>query len=704
VARWACSIDFGTSFTTAAVPAASGRARLVPIEAAAGPRSQLDQLPSLVFRDNEKYLVGREAGRRGADRPGRLIVAPKLALGAGLQPHPEGVCDVSDEGVDEQLPAPDVCAAILREAWQACLRTRSAAEAAEAGTVVLTHPAAWRERIRVDALRSAAAIAGIPAPALLAEPVAACAALTAAGGQLPDRARVLVYDLGGGSCDLAVLEKAGTTLVVLATGGCEDVGGEDFDARLFARVCELIAKEYPEAGESLREAEQAWQEGPDWPVARQRLLEDVTVAREELSAQHETVLLARWPTGSKEIRLTRSELEDLLAEPLARTSREVELTLAQAGTSTLHTTYLVGGASRTPAVTRMLSGGLDLNAKLVAAGEQAKAVVALGGLLTVTAQVELHHKTRQIDHLRRKAPSPPPPPPRRWRPASSIRVKSPVCEMALVGNDKVAVVGSEDEISCWGLDGDRRWTGNLGIAPSSWVAGTCVAASPDGTKIVAGSDIGGRVEAWSASGEYQGNMAPVQRGGYLSDKYPAAVAIADNGDVAVARVCGIVDLCRNGQIAHRREEGRPRGIVIGPSGHIVSCGSFGINIQASDGELQRYTSAFDAVNVAVSPDSKHVAAATGNQVRIFLFGEPAAGPVHTLTVDSGSVTRVAYCPVGGYLAAGTSSGAVRVWAADRSKAGTFTSTDNICGLAFARSGDRLVAVSTDGRVRWWDLS
>jgi WD40 repeat protein len=276
--------------------------------------------------------------------------------------------------------------------------------------------------------------------------------------------------------------------------------------------------------------------------------------------------------------------------------------------------------------------------------------------------------------------------------------------MALVGNDKVAVVGWEDEISCWGLDGDRRWMGILGFAPSPWVEGTCVAASPDGTKVVAGSDIGGRVEAWSASGGYEGNVAPVQHGGYFSDKHPAAVAIADNGDVAVARVCGIVDICRNGQIAHRRKEGRPRGIVIGSSGHVVSCGSFGINIQARDGELQRYTSAFNAVNVAVSPDSEHIAAATGNQVRIFSFGDPSAGPVHILTVDSGSVTRVAYCPVGGYLAVGTSSGAVCVWAADRSKAGTFASTDDICGLAFARNGDRLVAASTDGRVRWWDLS
>jgi actin-like ATPase involved in cell morphogenesis len=318
---WTLAIDYGTSNTAAAIALDGGAPQALLVDGA--PR-----LSSLVVLDDDGTLVvGRKAENLVALRPEAVERAPKRRL---------GVVETVVLG-DREVEVAECVAAVLRPVVKEALR-QAGQEAPD--RVVLTHPAAWTAA-RTDPLRDAAARAGVPDVELLEEPVAAArhyaAARVATGGY------VAVYDLGGGTFDTAVLQRAADGFVLAGKGGDQELGGEDFDERLATHVAELIE----ELDAELWARTLAGEEIDD----RRRLAafrQEVRTAKEVLSDS--TVYSVVVPNLAHDLRVTRAELEDLVREPLQSTVSMLRDTIRDAGVAedALAAVYMTGGGSRMP--------------------------------------------------------------------------------------------------------------------------------------------------------------------------------------------------------------------------------------------------------------------------------------------------------------------------------------------------------------------
>src|SRR3954447_25024277 len=200
-------VDLGTTFTAAAV-----REGDEPVMVGLGNRAL--QVPSVLFRTDEGFVVGEAAERRGSTEPRRLVREFKRRLGDPVPVLVDGV----------PFSAESLSATLLR--WVVDVVTRRQGEP-PAG-LVLTHPASWGE-YKLDVLRQVAALAEVGPARWCAEPVAAAAQHASRGGGARgwgSRSRVAlgdrlaVYDLGGGTFDVCVLEKtkAGFTMLGSAEG------------------------------------------------------------------------------------------------------------------------------------------------------------------------------------------------------------------------------------------------------------------------------------------------------------------------------------------------------------------------------------------------------------------------------------------------------------------------------------------------------
>jgi molecular chaperone DnaK len=380
MASWTCGIDFGTCFTTVACRPDDGAPRLVELERE-GRVDERFQLPSVVFVDGTRALVGRLAEQRGRERPGRLVRSPKLRLGTGYDEDQDGLWDVVDEEVDLVVPVPELCGAIIAEAY----RRACECEGSEPRRVRLTYPAGWSSAAqRERAVRRALECAGLADAELVTEPDAAARALLLLEDSEPppEGATAVVYDLGGGSCDIAVLRAGASGPVELRARGTDEVGGAEFDRRLMAHVVAAVAAEHPGA-HGLTPEPGRLQE-PAWRVAAHKLLEDVVLAKHLLSSGEEAFVLVSWPDGDEggrgEVALTRGTLDGHVSEPLAKTVQLLLEGLSTAGVEPrdVHTTYLTGGSSRIPRVASMLR---EVVGGRVQPAERPKDVVAVGATL-----------------------------------------------------------------------------------------------------------------------------------------------------------------------------------------------------------------------------------------------------------------------------------------------------------------------------------
>jgi len=341
---WTCGIDFGTCFTTVACRPDDGAPRLVPLDFGARGDARF-LFPSVAYVDDGGYLTGGLAEQRGRERPSRLARSPKLALGTGFDDDQNGLWDVVDEDDDLVVPVPELCGAIIAAAYrQAC-----AHEGGPPRRVRVGWPAAWRSATeRERAMLRALAWAGLPHAELVSEVDAAARALFLLADRvvLSDGAPVVVYDLGGGTCDVAVFPAGRGGPEVLWAQGRDDVGGEEFDSRLAAYLAPAGA-------------------------APHRLMEEVVAAKHRLST--EAVVPVRGP----DVVLARHTLESCIAEPLALTVQLLLEVLDTAGVapSEVNTTYVTGGSSRIPRVAATLRAVLGGEVVPV---DRPKAVVALG--------------------------------------------------------------------------------------------------------------------------------------------------------------------------------------------------------------------------------------------------------------------------------------------------------------------------------------
>jgi Hsp70 protein len=337
--------DFGTS-NTVAVLHQDGRS--VPLLFDGSPL-----LPSAVYlAADAELLVGRDAERSAGMAPERLEPNPKRRI---------------DDGTawlgDRELPVAEMIAAVLRRVVDEAVRV-----AGRVPDAVLTHPAGWAGP-RMAVLAEAAGRAGLADVRFVAEPVAAASYfVTVLGHAVPAGRCVVVYDLGAGTFDVAVVQRTGIGFEVLATGGLPDVGGLDLDAAIVGHLRTLTA------------ASGAWGR-LDWPEsaadrrARRLLWADARAAKEQLSRHASAELHV--PLVEADLHLIRDEFEKLARPLLDRTVATTTATLRAAGVGreSVAGIFLVGGSSRIPLAASLLHRTLDIAPTVL---DQPELVVAAG--------------------------------------------------------------------------------------------------------------------------------------------------------------------------------------------------------------------------------------------------------------------------------------------------------------------------------------
>jgi hypothetical protein len=232
--------------------------------------------------------------------------------------------------------------------------------------VVVTCPANWGDYKR-DLLEQAVRQADVGPVAIATEPEAAAVHYATTTRVAPGEV-VAVYDLGGGTFDAAVLRNTGTGFELLGDPrGIEQLGGVYFDEAVFAWVVDHMADAFAQLD-------------PDDPgavAAVTRLRRDCVEAKESLSWDTDTAIPVALPNQRTEIRLTRSELEDMIRPTLVDTLEALRRSLSSAGVEPDQVTsvLLVGGSSRIPLVGQMLVADLR---RPVAIDVHPKHAVALG--------------------------------------------------------------------------------------------------------------------------------------------------------------------------------------------------------------------------------------------------------------------------------------------------------------------------------------
>ena len=343
-------IDLGTTNSCVAVMD-GGKARV--IENSEGDRTT----PSVVAytRDGE-VLVGQSAKRQAVTNPQNTLYAVKRLIGRRFEdnvvqkdihmvPYKIVKADNGDAWVEangKQMAAPEISARVLMKMKQ----TAEDYLGEEVTEAVVTVPAYFNDSQR-QATKDAGKIAGLEVKRIINEPTAAALAY-GMDKQRGDR-KIAVYDLGGGTFDVSIIEIAEIDgehqFEVLATNGDTFLGGEDFDMR----VIEYLAAEFlKESGVDVRKD----------PLAMQRLKEAAEKAKIELSSSQQTDINLPYITadasGPKHlnIKLTRAKLESLVDELIARTIAPCKTALADAKLKVgdIKDVILVGGQTRMPKV------------------------------------------------------------------------------------------------------------------------------------------------------------------------------------------------------------------------------------------------------------------------------------------------------------------------------------------------------------------
>lgn len=342
-------IDLGT--TNSCVSIMEGKTPKV-LENAEGKRTT----PSMVaFTESGERLVGEAAKRQSITNPLNTLYAIKRLIGRGfddpitqkdlkLVPYKIVKADNGDAWVncrDEKYSPSQISAFILQKMKE----TAESYLGDKVTKAVITVPAYFSDAQR-QATKDAGRIAGLEVLRIINEPTAAALAygLDKAGAKT-----IAVYDLGGGTFDVSILEIGDGVFEVKSTNGDTFLGGEDFDMRLL----EFLANEFKkDTGMDLTKD----------PLALQRLKEAAEKAKIELSSATETEINLPYITadasGPKHLvhKLTRAKFESLVDDLIERTIEPCRKALKDAGikTSEIDEVVLVGGMSRMPKVTEMV--------------------------------------------------------------------------------------------------------------------------------------------------------------------------------------------------------------------------------------------------------------------------------------------------------------------------------------------------------------
>ena len=332
-------IDLGTSNSAAAVMQ-GGKPTLVP--AAEGTTVAGKAFPSVVaFSKDGELLVGEPARRQAITNPDNTIREAKRKMGEDFVFKIQG----------KEYKPQQISAFILQ-------KIKRDAEAFTGDTInkaVITVPAYFNDNQR-QATKDAGTIAGLDVVRIINEPTSA--ALAFGLDKSKEDMKILVFDLGGGTLDVTIMEMGGGVFEVMSTSGDTKLGGVDMDVAITDYVIDEFRKK----------------EGIDLssdPQAKERVRADSEKAKIELSTVMETEINIPFiaPGKNLEVKLTRAKLEDLVASIVQRCKPSVDKALEDAKLSTSDITkiVLIGGPTRMPIVKKFVSdtigkepeGGVD---------------------------------------------------------------------------------------------------------------------------------------------------------------------------------------------------------------------------------------------------------------------------------------------------------------------------------------------------------
>ncbi|MDF0533886.1 molecular chaperone DnaK [Shewanella sp. A32] len=342
-------IDLGTTNSCVAV-LEGGKPRV--LENAEGDRTT----PSIIAYTEDETLVGQPAKRQAVTNPTNTFFAIKRLIGrrftddevqrdVSIMPFKIIKADNGDAWVEsrgKKMAPPQVSAEVLKK----MKKTAEDYLGEPVTEAVITVPAYFNDSQR-QATKDAGRIAGLEVKRIINEPTAAALAYGIDKKQGDNV--IAVYDLGGGTFDISIIEidsnDGDQTFEVLATNGDTHLGGEDFDNRLINYLADEFKKEQ---GLDLRND----------PLAMQRLKEAAEKAKIELSSTNQTEVnlpyITADATGPKHlvVKITRAKLESLVEDMITRSLEPVKVALSDAGLSAsdINEVILVGGQTRMPKV------------------------------------------------------------------------------------------------------------------------------------------------------------------------------------------------------------------------------------------------------------------------------------------------------------------------------------------------------------------
>jgi molecular chaperone DnaK len=344
---FAVGIDLGT---TNSVVAAVRDGVATPLADPQGSRL----IPSVVcFRSSGSVLVGRAALERRGEDPLNTIYSVKRLIGRpwgapevqkvrstfpfDLREAPGGGVGVAVQGTTYTLP--EISAFVLRQ----CKAVAEAALGAPVHRAVVTVPANFNDLQR-SATKTAASLAGFEVLRVLNEPTAAALAHGPSGKA---RERIAIYDFGGGTFDITILEIADGVLEVLATAGDTQLGGDDIDAAVAERMAaDLFKKQKFDARTDPRVFDRL-------RVLAEKLKRELST-RSEVEVKDEGPSSDRGPLARWSFRMTRQELEQTSVAIVDRTFSVCRQALeaAKLQLAGVDRIVLVGGSTRMPLVAR----------------------------------------------------------------------------------------------------------------------------------------------------------------------------------------------------------------------------------------------------------------------------------------------------------------------------------------------------------------
>jgi molecular chaperone DnaK len=343
--------------------------------------------PSVVaFTEDGERLVGRLAKRQAITNPTNTIASIKRKMGTDHR------IEISTDGKAETYTPEQISAMILQ-------KMKEDAEAhlgRKVEKAVITVPAYFNDSQR-QATKDAGKIAGLEVMRIINEPTAASLAY---GLDKEHDQTILVYDLGGGTFDVSVLEIGDGVFDVLSTDGDTQLGGDDFDQL----VIDWLADEFrKDSGIDLSSD----------PSAMQRLKDAAESAKKELSSRMETTInlpyLTADASGPKHLekKLTRAKFEGMIDDLLQRTIQTVDAALREAKKTAddIDQVVLVGGSTRIPKVQELISSrapgkiNREINPDEVVAGGAAIQAGVLAGEVDEIVLLDVTPLTLSIETL-----------------------------------------------------------------------------------------------------------------------------------------------------------------------------------------------------------------------------------------------------------------------------------------------------------------